>query len=45
MSLRNFDFFENIGGGAFSSVWKVKRHSDNEIYALKKVKLSRLNEK
>lgn len=34
-----------LGDGAYSSVWKVKRILDNEIYALKKVKLHHLTDK
>ena len=30
--------FDNIGDGAYSEVYKVKRLSDNQIYALKKVR-------
>lgn len=35
----------NTGDGAYSSVYKVKRVADGEIYALKKVKLHHLSEK
>lgn len=35
----------SIGDGAYSSVYKVKRIADGEIYALKKVKLHHLSEK
>ena len=43
---RTFSFlFYNIGDGAYSSVYKVKRIVDGEIYALKKVKLHHLSEK
>jgi acyl-CoA thioesterase len=31
--------FINIGEGAYSSVYHVKRYSDGETYALKKVKM------
>lgn len=33
------------GEGAYSTVYKVKRLSDNNEYALKRVKLGNLNEK
>lgn len=33
------------GDGAYSSVYKVRRMEDDEIYALKKVKLLNLSEK
>ncbi len=33
------------GDGSYSSVYKVKRLEDDEIYALKKVKLQNLSEK
>lgn len=34
-----------IGEGAYSSVYKVKRLSDGQEYALKKVKLANLSDK
>lgn len=33
------------GEGSFSSVYKVRRNSDGELYALKKVKFDSLSEK
>jgi len=33
------------GDGAYSSVFKVRRVEDNDVYALKKVKLLKLSEK
>ena len=33
------------GEGAYSTVYKVKRKSDNQFYALKKVKILNLSEK
>ena len=41
--LNEFEFQAKLGEGAYSSVYKVKRLSDNEIYALKKVKLMNLS--
>jgi NIMA (never in mitosis gene a)-related kinase len=43
--ISNFQIMSRIGEGAYSSVYKVKRLSDNQIYALKKVKLMNLNHK
>ena len=37
MSLNDFTIISKIGEGAYSSVHKVKRLSDGNIYALKKV--------
>ena len=34
-----------IGDGAYSSVYKVRRAEDNDVYALKKVKMLNLSEK
>lgn len=34
-----------VGDGAYSNVFKVKRHEDGQEYALKKVKLDHLSEK
>ena len=37
MSLSDFITLSKVGEGAYSSVLKVKRISDDKIYALKKV--------
>jgi len=42
-TLHNFELLSKLGKGAFGSVYKVKRHEDNQIYALKKIKLPKLN--
>lgn len=41
-SLNDFHIIEEIGKGAFGSVFKVKRITDDEIYALKKVPMEKL---
>ena len=43
--MEGFDILEKLGDGAYSIVYKVKRKEDNNIYALKKVKLKGLSEK
>ena len=43
--MENFEIISKLGEGAYSTVFKVKRKIDNQIYALKKVKLSNLNDK
>jgi serine/threonine protein kinase len=45
MSIRDFQIISKLGEGAYSSVYKVKRLSDSQEYALKKVKLLNLSEK
>lgn len=45
MSLSNFEVILKLGEGAYSSVFKVRRKSDNLIYALKKVRFGPLKEK
>jgi NIMA (never in mitosis gene a)-related kinase len=45
MSIKDFKILNKIGDGAYSTVYKVLRHSDNTEYALKKVKMSPLSEK
>ena len=45
MSLENFEIISEIGKGAYSNVYKVRRHTDQQIYALKKVKMQKLNKK
>lgn len=39
MPLNDFMFITKIGEGAFSIVHKVRRISDDKIYALKQVKI------
>ena len=41
----DFQILSKLGEGAYSTVYKVKRIIDNQIYALKKVKLMNLSEK
>lgn len=41
----NFLVIKKLGEGAFSTVYQVKRTSDNKIYAMKKVKMGKLTEK
>ena len=36
-TMKDFIILTKIGDGAYSEVYKVKRNSDNQIYALKKV--------
>ena len=40
-----FKIIEKLGVGTYSTVYKVKRISDEDVYALKKVKLPKLNKK
>ena len=40
-----FQIIGKLGEGSYSTVLKVKRLEDNNIYALKKVKLLKLKEK
>lgn len=41
----NYKVIDTIGKGAYSNVYKVKRKSDGQIYALKKVLLKGLSKK
>ena len=43
--MNDFQIISKLGEGAYSTVFKVKRVVDNQIYALKKVKLLNLSEK
>ena len=45
MGLSDFQIINKIGEGAYSSVWRVRRISDGQEYALKKIKLASLSEK
>lgn len=44
-SLNDFEVVQKIGEGAFSTVYKVIRKSDQMMYALKKVKIAQLKNK
>lgn len=37
MSLKDFAIMEQLGQGSYAKVFKVLRHTDNKIYALKQV--------
>ena len=43
--MNDFEIISEIGQGAYSAVYKVKRKIDNQIYALKKVNFKTLKEK
>ncbi len=45
MSLKDFEILKLLGKGSFSEVFKVKRISDGQEYAMKKVKLYKLGKK
>jgi len=45
MSMKDFQVLQKLGSGSFSDVYKVKRLSDQEDYAMKKVKLAKLSAK
>lgn len=45
MSLKDFEVLSRIGEGAYSSVYKVRRLEDGQIYALKRVKMGGLSPK
>lgn len=44
-SIRDFVPLAKLGEGSFSTVYKVRRESDQKVYALKKVRLNNLTEK
>lgn len=45
MSLDDFENIALLGDGAYSTVYKVKKKTNQQIYALKKVKVGGLSEK
>jgi NIMA (never in mitosis gene a)-related kinase len=45
MSVKNFEILSELGAGTYASVFKVRRHEDQQVYALKRVKLHSLSEK
>ena len=44
-SIKDFVIMQKLGDGAYSSVYKVKRIEDGQIYALKKVKIGQQSHK
>ena len=44
-SLENFEILAELGSGAYSTVFKARRITDGNIYAIKKVNISQLNDK
>lgn len=44
-SYKDFQILSKLGEGAYSTVFKARRELDNQIYALKKVKMDALTEK
>ena len=45
MSINDYEVLCKLGEGSYSTVLKVKRISDQKIYALKQVRLNKLKEK
>lgn len=43
MGINDFDFLNKLGEGSYSTVYKVRRKADNQIYALKKIKFGTMN--
>jgi len=43
--LREFNFLKKLGEGSFGNVYLVRRISDGQLYALKKVQIMSLNDK
>jgi serine/threonine protein kinase len=42
MPLRDFQLLHKLGKGTFGTVYKVRRHEDKQLYAMKRVKLSNM---
>ena len=43
--MNNFEILQKLGDGSYSVVYKVRRKIDNNIYALKKVRLQKLKDR
>lgn len=44
-SIDDFQVLRKIGQGTYSTVYKVRRLADDQIYALKKIKLDNMSKK
>lgn len=44
-TIEDFELLSRLGEGSYSSVYKVKRKSDQQVYALKKVRMMNLSTK
>eukprot|EP01051_Picozoa_sp_SAG22_P031143 SAG22_NODE_12458_length_442_cov_0.897959_1_plen_98_part_01 len=44
-TLKDFEFQEKIGTGAFGTVYRVKRKVDGNVYVIKKVKILMMSRK
>jgi NIMA (never in mitosis gene a)-related kinase len=44
-SIRDFIPLSKLGEGTFSTVYKVKRLNDEQIYALKKIRMNNLSQR
>ena len=42
--MENFEILDTLGQGSYSTVYKVKRLSDKRNYAMKKVKITQLDD-
>jgi NIMA (never in mitosis gene a)-related kinase len=45
MSSKDFQILNKLGEGAYSTVYKVLRIEDNQVYALKRIKVMNLSAK
>lgn len=43
--IKDFEVLSRLGEGAFGQVFKIKRKEDGEVYALKKIKKTTMNDK
>lgn len=45
MAIKDFEIHSKLGDGAYSTVYKVTRKEDSQVYALKRVKMTSLSPK
>jgi serine/threonine protein kinase len=43
--MNDFELLEQLGKGSFSQVFKVRRHKDGALYAMKKVSFPSLSQR